>query len=148
MAALIENKKVFFNYEIDEQFEAGLELVGYEVKSIRDKRGTLEGSHITIRGNEAFLIGAFIPPYQEKNTPADYDPYRNRKLILTRPEIEKLGLIEAGKGLTIVPISMYNKGRVIKLSLGIARGKKKFDKRQTVKKRESDREIARTLKYQ
>ncbi len=146
--SLVENKKAYFNYEIMDKFDAGIELLGFEVKSLRKGQGSLDGSHITVRGGEVFLIGANIAPYQSANTPKDYDPRRNRKLLLTKKEIEELKGVENKKGLTIVPISVYNKGRKLKLSIGIARGKKKFDKRQTIKKRESDRETNRTLKYE
>lgn len=141
--ALISNKKAHFNYEIIENYTAGIELFGFEVKSIRKGQGSLEGSYVTVRGNEAFLIGAFIPAFQEKNAPKDYDTHRNRKLLLTRNEIKKLGDIESGKGLTIVPISVYNKGRVLKIDLGIGKGKKKFDKRETLKKQDTERQTRR-----
>ncbi|MDO8492503.1 MAG: SsrA-binding protein SmpB [bacterium] len=144
--SLIENKKAHFNYEILEKLEAGLELLGLEVKSIRNKHGSLEGSHVGVRGNEVFLIGANIPPYQPGNTPKNYDPYRSRKLLLTKAEIKNLLGKEKTKGLTIVPLSVYNKGAKIKISIGVARGKKKYDKRESVKKRELDRDIRRTLK--
>ena len=146
MVALLQNKKVRFNYDILETFEAGMELFGFEVKSLRKREGSLEGSHVTIRGNEAFLLGATIPPYQPKNTPADYDPARNRRLLLTKKEISKLRGLESQKGLTIVPISVYNKNRKLKLEIGVARGKKKYDKRQTIKASESKRHIDREIK--
>lgn len=146
--SLIENKKAYFNYEIMEKLEAGIELFGLEVKSIRGHQGSLDGSHVGVRGNEVFLIGANIPPYQPGNTPKTYDPYRSRKLLLTKAEIKHLLGKEKTKGLTIVPISVYNKGNKIKISIGIGRGKKKYDKRQTIKKRELDREVQRTLKNQ
>jgi SsrA-binding protein len=142
----IDNKKAHFNYEILEKLESGIELLGHEVKSIRMSHGSLEGSYVGIRGNEAFLIGANIPPYQMANTPKSYDPYRSRKLLLTKAEIKELTGKEKTKGLTIVPLSVYNKGNKIKISIGIVRGKKKHDKRETIKKRELDREVRRTLK--
>jgi SsrA-binding protein len=146
-ATLIENKKVFLDYEITERFDAGVELLGFEVKSLKGKLGSLEGSYVTVRGGEAFLINAFIPPYQEKNTPKGYDPRRNRKLLLTKKELAQLADVDAKKGLTIAAISMYNgKEGKIKLSLGVARGKKKFDKRQDLRKRDATREMRRTLK--
>jgi len=143
---LIRHKKAHLNYEILEKLEAGIELIGIEVKSLKKGEGSLEGSYIVVRGGEAFLTGAHIPPYQQRNTPKDYDPYQNRKLLLKKKELAYLENKEAQKGLTILPISMYNKGRKIKLEVAIARGKKKYDKRETIKKRESDREIRRTLK--
>ncbi len=141
--SLIYNKKIGLDYEILETFEAGLELLGFEVKSIRSRQGSLLGSHVTIRGGEAYLIASNIPPFQEKNSPKDYDPRRNRRLLLTKEEIFKLASLEAKKGLTIVPISVYNKGRKIKAEIAIVRGKKKHDKRQDIKKRDTDREVRR-----
>lgn len=144
--SLISNTKATFNYDIDEKLSAGIELLGYEVKALRGQQGSLDGSYVTVRGGEAFIIGMHIPPFQAFNTPKEYDPMRNRKLLLTKKEIARLGEIENKKGLTIIPISVYNHGRKIKIDLGIARGKKKFDKRETIKKRETDRDIRRTLK--
>ena len=141
--SLISNKKAYFNYDIKETYSAGLELFGFEVKSLRKGQGSLDGSHITIRGNEAYLVGAFIPPFQEKNTPKEYDPRRNRKLLLTSKEILDLAKYEKTKGLTIVPISVYNKGRVLKLDIGIGTGKKKFDKRESIKKHNVERDVRR-----
>ena len=142
---LIQNKKVYFNYEITEKFTAGIELFGFEVKTLRKKQGSLEGAYITVRGGEAFLIGANITAFQPQNAPEDFDPLRNRKLLLTKKELNELANNEDKKGLTIVAIAVYNMGRKLKLELGIARGKKTFDKRETIKKREVDREIRRTL---
>jgi SsrA-binding protein len=143
MAILVDHKKARFNYDIMEQFEAGIELLGFEVKSLKKSQGSLDGAHVTIRGGEAYVINMFVPPYQEKNTPKDYDPRHNRRLILTKEEIRKLGDIESGKGLTIVPISIYNKGPLVKISVAVVRGKKKYDKRESIKKRETDRTIRR-----
>ena len=145
MASFVENRKATFNYELLERYEAGVELEGAEVKSIRAGQGSLEGAHVIIRGGEAYLVGATIAPYQVGNTPDSYDPMRTRKLLLTKKEIALLAGEEAKKGLTIVPLSLYNKGRRIKLAFAVAKGKKKFDKRETIKKRETDREIRRDL---
>jgi SsrA-binding protein len=144
--SLIENKKARFNYEILETLEVGIELLGHEVKSIREKLGSLEGARVIVRGGEAFMVGATIPPYQPKNTDASYVPDRNRKLLLAKKEIIQIADTESKKGLTIVPLSVYNKGKKIKVSIGIVRGKKKHDKRETIKKRETDRDIRRSLK--
>jgi SsrA-binding protein len=146
MATLVSNKKAYLNYEVLEKFNAGIELLGFEVKSIRAGQASLEGAHITARGAEAFIIGMNIAPFQMTNTPPDYDPMRNRKLLLTKKEIEKLADQESKKGLTIVPISVYSIGRKIKVELAIARGKKQFDKRESIKKRDSDRDIRRISK--
>jgi SsrA-binding protein len=146
MNHLLENKRITFDYELLENFEAGIELLGHEVKALRAGLGSLIGAYILIRGGEAFLIGATIPPYQPNNTPADYDQTRPRRLLLTKKEIRYLAGRGEQKGLTIAPISLYNKGRKIKVAIAIVRGRKKYDKREKIKKRESEREIKRTLK--
>ncbi len=144
--SLIQNKKAYFNYEIMEKFSAGMELFGFEVKAIKDRRGSLEGAYVVIRGGEAFLVGANILPIQPKNVPADYDSHRNRKLLLTKKEIKKLADAEGQKGLTIVATSVYNSNRKLKIEIAIAKGKRQFDKRKSIMKRELDREDERTLK--
>ena len=141
-----ENRKARFNYEILEKYETGIELLGTEVKSVRGGQMSLEGAFVIIRGGEAFLINANIPPYQPKNSPKDYDPLKNRKLLLTKKEITELAGSEKNKSLTIVPISVYNKNRKIKIEIALVKGKKKFDKRETIKKRDTDREIRREIK--
>lgn len=148
MTVLLKHKRATFDYEILDTYEAGIVLRGFEVKSLRNKQGSLEGAHVTVRGDEAFLINMRIPPYQQANTPKDYDEHRVRKLLLSKKEIKKLAEKEGERGLTIVPISVYNKFRKIKLEIAVARGKKKQDKRQTLKKRDTDRDIRRTLKNQ
>ena len=146
MPTLVENPKAHFNYEILEKYEAGIELLGFEVKSLKKKQGNLEGAYILIRGGEAYMVGVLIPPYQEKNTPAGYDARRNRRLMLNRKEIRELAAKDGEKGLTIVPISIYNNGRLIKVTIAVVRGKKKYDKRETTKRREGDREMSRLMK--
>ena len=141
-----ENKKARFNYEILERYEAGIELLGTEVKSVRGGKMSLEGAFVIVRGGEVYLLGANIPAFQEKNSPKDYDPMRNRKLLLTKKEISGLSDKETNKGLTIVPLSVYNKNRKIKVEVAVAKGKKKFDKRETLKKRDTEREIRRVAK--
>jgi len=146
MASYAENRKARFNYEILEKYEAGIELLGTEVKSVRGGRMSLEGAFVIIRGGEAFLINADIPPYQVKNAPKDYDTLRNRKLLMTKKEIAELAGNEKNKSLTIVPISVYNKNRKIKVEIALVKSKKKFDKRENIKKRETEREIRREYK--
>lgn len=146
MASYAENRKARFDYEIIEKYEAGIELLGTEVKSVRSGRMSLEGAFVIVRGGEAFLINANIPPYQAANASKDYDPLRNRKIILTKKEIRELSDTEKNKSLTIVPISVYNKGKKIKIEISLVKGKKKFDKRESIKKRETDREIRREYK--
>ena len=146
MANLIENGKARFEYEFLESYEAGIELLGFEVKALRNHRGSLLGAHVIVRGGEAYLINADIPPYQPNNTPIDYDPKKNRRLLFTKKEIVELADKEKTKGLTLIPISMYNKGRKIKVQIAVVRGKKLRDKRETIKKRDVDREIRREMK--
>ena len=145
MANYAENRKARFDYEILEKYETGIELLGTEVKSVRGGRMSLEGAFVIVRGGEAYLINSNIPPYQNKNAPQDYDPLRNRKLLLTKKEIMELG----GKGktnLTIVPISVYNKNRKIKVEVALVKGKKKFDKRESLKEKDTKREMDRVMK--
>ncbi len=144
--ALIENKRVGFDYQILETIEAGLELYGYEVKSLRASRGSLRGARVVARGGEAYLVGASIPPWQAANAPKSYDPERPRRLLLSRKEINQILGAETEKGLTVVPLSVYNKGVKLKLGIAIARGKKKEDKRQSIREREEKRRIRRSLK--
>lgn len=143
MTTLVENGKAHFNYEILEKIEAGIELLGFEVKALKGKQGSLDGAHVLIRGGEAYVVNMLISPYQEKNTPKEYEPRRNRRLLLKKEEIRKLSDTEGSNGLTIVPISIYNKGPLIKISIAVVRGKKKYDKRETTKKRETDRVVRR-----
>ena len=144
----MQNKKVFFDYEILEKLEAGLELRGFEVKALRNKLGSILGARVIIRGGEAFVVGMEIPPYQPANTPKDYEPQRTRKLLLKKSEIKYLAGKGGERGLTIVPIAARVKGRRIKLEIAVSRGKKKYDKREKIKKRESKRKIERELKNQ
>jgi SsrA-binding protein len=146
MANLVEHKKARLNYDILEEFEAGLELLGGEVKSLRAGQGKLEGSHVVIRGGEAYLVGASIPPYQVANSKTGYDAERSRRLLLTKKEIAEISSYEGQKGLTIVPLRVYNKGRNLKLAIAAARGRKAYDKRAVLKERDSKREIDRSLK--
>jgi len=146
MVAYIQNRKAHFNYEVLEKYEGGIELVGNEVKSVRNGRISLEGAFVIVRGGEVFLINANIDPYQPKNTPKDYNPLRNRKILLTKKEIAELGESEKNKSLTIIPISLYNKGRKIKIEIALVKGKKQHDKRETTKKRETERELRREYK--
>lgn len=146
LMALIENNRVGFDYSILEEIEAGIELLGTEVRSLRAKQGSLKGARVVVRGGEAYLVGASIPPWQMANTDKSYDPERPRRLLLSHKEILEAAAAESEKGLTIVPLKMYNKGRHLKLLIAIARGKKKEDKRHSIREREERRRIERTLK--
>lgn len=146
MSILLENKKAYFDYEILEKFEAGLQLRGREVKSLKNRRGSLPGGRVIIRGNEAFLVGLDIPPYQPNNQPDNYEEQRTIKLLITKKEIDYLAGKSKEKRLTIVPIKLYTKAGKIKLEFGLGKGKKKFEKREKIKKRETDRTIERLMK--
>lgn len=143
MADLAENKRARFDYEILETYEAGIELFGFEVKAIRTGKLNLSGSYVIIRGEEAYLINADLAPYQPLNTPEGYDSKRTRRLLLKRKEIKELMGRVKESGLTILPLNVYTKGTLIKLKIGLGKPKKKKDKRETIKKREVEREMRR-----
>jgi len=151
MKIFAENRKAYFNYEILEKFEAGLVLLGTEVKSIKSGRINLAGSYVVFRGPtkgghpELFLIGAKVPAYQPKNAPADYNSERPRKLLLNKKEINYLVGKAKERGLALIPLKVYEKGGKLKLEFGIGKGKKKFDKREKIKKRDIEREMKREL---
>jgi SsrA-binding protein len=143
---LVEYKKAFLKYAPLESFAAGLELFGPEVKSLRNKNGSLDGARVVVRGGEAFIVGMTIPPYQAANTPKNYDPERSRRLLLTKKEIATLAAAESKKGLTIIPLEVYTAGRFVKARIAIVRGKGKSDRREDLKKRDALRETGRVLK--
>jgi SsrA-binding protein len=140
------NRKAYFDYEIMETYEAGIELFGFEVKAIKTGRLNLTGSFAVIKDKEAWLLNANIPAYQPKNAPKNYDPIRTRRLLLHKKELKELIGASAQKGLTIVPLKMYNKKGLIKILIGLSRHKKQKDKRETIKKRDIEREVRRELK--
>lgn len=146
MPTYLENSKARFNYEMLETYEAGIELLGFEVKSVREGKGSIAGAHILIRGGEAFVVGMRVDPYQPGNTDPAYQPDRTRRLLLTKKELHDLAETDKKKGLTLVPLSLYNKNGKVKVSFAVARGKKEFDKRETIKKRDTDRDLRRLLK--
>lgn len=146
MKPLAENRQAKFDYAILETIEAGIVLNGFEVKAAKSGKMNLTGSYARVKGNEVWLINATIQPYQPGNTPKDYDPERTRRLLLTAKEIKYFIGKEHESGLTIVPLRAYIKGCLVKLELGLARHKKKSDKREVIKKREADRDISRALK--
>lgn len=143
---LAENKRAWHDYEVLEKYEAGIQLTGFEVKSVRQGRMNLAGAHVVIRGEEAWLLNASIPPYQVGNMPSAYEPDRTRKLLLKKSEIRELIGKSQQKGLTILALKVYTKGPRIKVEIGVARGKRKYEKREKIKKREAAREIERHLK--
>lgn len=144
--SLIEYKKAGLRFTVIETYTAGIELSGAEVKSVRKKHGKLDGSRVVVRGGEAYLIGMSIPPYQVANTPAGYNPERARRLLLKKSEIAQLLTQEEKKGLTIVPLELYNAGRYLKVRVAVVRGKNKADKRESIKKKDAEREIGRVLR--
>jgi len=139
MADFAVNPKANFDYEILETIEGGLELFGHEVKAIKTGKASIKGSYVKILNNEAWLVGATVSPYQAKNTPSDYDAQRSRKLLLTKKQINVLMGTSKANGLALVPIKLYNKNNRVKLLIGIGRGKKKYDKREAIKKRDIER---------
>ncbi len=146
MATLAFNKRVNFDYAISDKYEAGLVLAGQEVKSVKSGHISLKESFVTIKGNELYLTNANIPPYKHAGDIKNYDPTRPRKLLLRKSEIRRLIGKARTEGLTLVPIRVYTKKRLLKLEFGIGKGKKKFDKREDIAKREAERKIKRTLK--
>lgn len=146
MSTLLENKKARLRFSILETYSAGIELSGTEAKSLRGKLGSLDGSRVVVRGGEAFLVGATIPPYQPSNAKKDYDAEKPRRLLLTKKEIAELADAEAKKGLTVVPLEVYNANRFLKLRLAIVKGKGKEDRREELKRADAMREAERALR--
>jgi len=150
MTVLAVNKRANFDYDIQETYEAGLVLLGYEVKSIKTGHISLKGSYVTFKKvknknvPEAHLLNAHVPLYKFAGDRPNYDPIRSRKLLLKKKEIAYLMGKKDEQGLTLVPIKIYTKHSFIKLEFGIGKGRKKYDKREVIKKRELDREV-RTL---
>jgi SsrA-binding protein len=144
-AVLLENKKAKMRYTLLEDYSAGIELFGFETKSLRNKQGSLDGAHVVVRGGEAYLTGMTIPPYQGGVALEEYDAERPRRLLLKKSEIAELADSESKKGLTIVPFEVYN-NRYVKVRIGVVKGKGKVDKREDIKKRDADREASRVLK--
>jgi len=146
MATLSYNKRGLHGYDILDKFEAGLVLFGPEVKSIKGGHLNFAGSYITAHGNELFLVNCHVSPYPSAGGRENYPPNRERKLLLKRREaVEVSGKLHM-KGLTVLPISVYTKGSLIKLSIGVCRGQKTRDKREKMKKREADRQMQRVLR--
>ena len=145
MGVLAQNKKVYHDYDILEKFEAGIILIGQEVKSIKKGSMSLKGSYVVPRNNELFLIGCHIPPYQPKNV-TNYIPERSRKLLLNKKEIKHLIGKSKEKNLTLIPLKVYTVKGFIKIEIAIGKGKKKFDKREVLKKRDIDARLKQSLK--
>jgi len=148
MKILAVNKKAQFDYEILDTLEAGLELAGYEVKSVKNGNINLKGAFVNFYSNEAYLTGAHIQKYKMAGVLPDYDPERRRKLLLHKKQIQYLQGKSLEKGLTIVPLKVYTNDRLVKVEIGIGQGRKLYNKKEHIKTRDVNREIARTLKNQ
>lgn len=142
---IITNKKAFFDYEIIDKFEAGMVLLGHEVKSIRQKKIHLKGGYISVKNDEVWLENVQIDPYQPANQPEE-NGQRKRKLLLNNREIAKIGSFSETPGISIVPLKIFSLNGRLKLQIGIGRGKKQHDKREAIKKRSMDRELRQRVK--
>lgn len=140
-----QNRKAFHDYHIEERYEAGIELTGTEVKSIRSGRVNLKDSYVRVENNELFVHNMHISPYEQGNR-FNHDPLRKRKLLMHRREINRLAGLTKEKGYTLVPTKLYASGGLIKVELALARGKKLYDKREALAKKEAKREIERAFK--
>ncbi|MBU6500404.1 MAG: SsrA-binding protein SmpB [Patescibacteria group bacterium] len=143
MKTIAENRRARFDYEILETMEAGVELRGFEVKSAKAGGFNLAGSYAILRNGQAWLINSQIPPYQPKNTPDGYDPSRSRRLLLHTSEIISLAGKLKDKSVHLIPLRTYIKNNLVKIELGLARSRKKSDKRELIKKRSAEREMMR-----
>ena len=143
---IAQNRKAWHDYFIEQKYEAGLALMGWEVKSLRAGRGQLKEGYVTIDHGEAWLVGAHFSPLPTASTHVQANPVRKRKLLLHAGELNKLIGATERKGYTLVPLALYWKHGRAKLEVGLARGKQAHDKREDIKKRESDREMQRALK--
>lgn len=141
----IVNRSALHDYTILDHLEAGIKLLGAEVKSVKDNRVTLTGAFVRIIGSEIYLVNAQIQPYQFARI-ENYDPRRTRKLLLSKNEIIALKSKTDGSGLTLVPLSLYTKHGLIKVEIGIAKGKKQYEKREVLKQRQQKRELERTYR--
>jgi len=146
MTTLTKNKKAYFDYEIKKKYEAGLNLTGQEVKSVKMGRASLKGAYVVPGGSDLYLVNATIPAYQPMNAPLDYNPERRRKLLLHQKQINHLIGKSKETGLTLVPLMLYTKKGRIKLELGVGKGKKEYKKKEKIKKRQVRRKIRRSFK--
>ena len=143
---IIKNKKALFDFNVEDQIEAGISLKGWEVKSLRDNRGNIKESYAILKNNEVFLIGAHFSPLRNANITDESEATRTRKLLLNKKEIAKLNGYISQKGYTLIPISMYWKNGKVKVKLGLAKGRRKRDKRHLIKERDWKREQERLAK--
>lgn len=146
MKVLAINKRAGFDYELQERHEAGLALTGNEVKSVKTGHVSLKGAFVTVKGNELFLTNSLIPPYAHAHKDTHHEDTRPRKLLLKRSEIRSLIGKSRVLGLTLVPIRLYTRKQLIKLEFAVGKGKKSYDKRETIKRREAGREMGRAVR--
>jgi len=144
---IAQNKKAWHDYFVDEKYEAGIALFGTEVKSIRAGAVNLKDSYCSIKNGELFVVGMHISPYEKGNI-FNRDPLRDKKLLMHKKEIMKLGGLVTQKGYTLVPLSLYFSGKNVKVELGLCRGKKLYDKRDSAAKAEASREMDRRVRDQ
>lgn len=145
MKPVCQNRKAYHDYHIEDTIEAGIALLGTEVKSLRQGKASLKESYVMFREGEAYLVNCHINPYSHGNI-MNHDPLRTRKLLLNRKELNSLSGKIARKGYALIPLKIYFKKSFAKIELGLARGKKLYEKRDTIKEREARREIERALK--
>lgn len=145
MADFARNPKAFHDYDILETIEAGLLLGGHEVKSVRKGQASIKGAYVRLIAGEAWLVGASIPPYQAGNAPAGYKEQADRKLLLSRRQLATLAGLQKAHGVTLVPLRLYESKRLVKLEIGVARGKKKYEKREAIKKKDIARSRQRGM---
>lgn len=146
MTTIATNKRASFDYALSERYEAGLVLTGAEVKSVKTGHASLKGAFVTVKGSELYLTNALIPRYQHAHRDTRHEDTRSRKLLLRRREIRSLIGKSRTEGLTLVPIRLYTKKQLVKLEFAVGKGKKAFDKRQDIGKREAKRRIERAMK--
>ncbi|HET6515381.1 MAG TPA: SsrA-binding protein SmpB [Thermodesulfovibrionales bacterium] len=145
MKIVSQNKKAYHDYSIEETVEAGIQLLGTEVKSLRDGKANLKDSYVLIKDSEVFLFNCHISPYSHGNI-MNHEPLRTRKLLLHRKEIERMRGKALQKGYTLVPLKIYFKGSYAKVEIGLAKGKRLYEKRESIKEREAKRTIERAMK--
>lgn len=145
MKIVCQNKKAFHDYSVEETMEAGVQLLGTEVKSLRDGKANLKDSYVLIKNSEVFLFNCHISPYSHGNI-MNHDPLRTRKLLVHKKEIERLRGKAIQKGYTLIPLKIYFKGSYAKVEIGLAKGKRLYEKRETIKEREAKRTIERAMK--
>ncbi|GER93503.1 SsrA-binding protein [hot springs metagenome] len=145
MKIVCQNRKAYHDYSIEETIEAGIQLLGTEVKSLRDGKANLKDSYVLIKNSEVILLNCHISPYSHGNI-LNHDPLRTRKLLLHRKEIDRLRGKMQQKGYTLIPLKIYFKGPYAKVEIGLARGKKQYEKREAIKEREAKRDIEKAMK--